>query len=104
MLKSELVLIAEEGTRPVGFVLSYPDRVPGRLVLKTLATAPDRRGLGLGTVLTARIHQIASQLGFKQVIHALMHSQNPSQHVSLRASAGGAALWRRYALYAREAA
>ncbi len=104
LLRNELVLIAEEGPRPVGFVLSYPDRVPGRLVLKTLATAPDRRGLGLGTVLTARIHQVACQLGFKQVIHALMHSQNPSQHVSQRASAGRALLWRRYALYSRGAA
>lgn len=104
LLRKELVLIAEEDEHPVGFVLSYPDRVPGRLVLKTLATAPNRRGLGLGTVLTARIHQLAREHGFQQVIHALMHSQNPSQHVSQRASAGGATLWRRYTLYAREAA
>lgn len=104
LLRPELVLVAEERERPIGFVLSYPDQVPGRLVLKTLATAPDRRGLGLGTLLTARIHRLAREHGFHSVIHALMHSRNASQHVSRRASSGEASLWRPYALYAREAA
>lgn len=104
LLRPELVLVAEEGARAIGFVLSYPDQVPGRLVLKTLATASDRRGLGLGTLLTARIHRVAREQGFQSVIHALMHQTNASQHVSRRASSGDASLWRRYALYAREAA
>ncbi|MEW6278040.1 MAG: GNAT family N-acetyltransferase [Candidatus Eremiobacterota bacterium] len=96
LLKPDLVLLAEEGSRLIGFVLAYPDR--NRVVLKTLATVPDRRGLGLGTVLTSRIHQAARRLGYGAVIHALMHSSNPSQHVSRGASAGSARLWREYAL------
>lgn len=104
LLRPELVLVAEEEQRAIGFVLSYPDQSPGRLILKTLATATDRRGLGLGTLLTARIHRLAREHGFHSVIHALMHSANASQHVSRRASSGGAGLWRSYALYAREAA
>lgn len=104
LLQPELVLVAHEGPRPVGFVLSYPDQAPGRLVLKTLATATDCRGLGLGTLLTARIHQVARRQGFHSVIHALMHTRNASQHVSRRASSGDASLWRTYALFSRETA
>ena len=58
LLDPELVRLAEDAEgRLLGFVFAFPDLLtvrdgrPTRAVLKTLATAPAARGLGLGTFL-----------------------------------------------------
>ena len=103
LLDPELVRLAygEDGTL-LGYVFAYPDpldrgegRAP-RVVLKTLATAPEARGLGLGGHLTAEVARLAFAGGAPAVIHALMHVDNTSTKISGKHAA---ALFRRYALY-----
>lgn len=90
--------VADDGAL-LGFVFAFadpwaPPEQP-RLVLKTLATAPAARGLGIGAALTDAVHRQAAARG-AAVIHALMQCANASLHISHgRASA----LFRRYRLY-----
>ncbi len=98
-----LVLIAEQASRPVGFVFGVPDwlqRQRGQCietaVLKTVAVLPGRSYAGLGNVLVAEFHQAARSLGYRRVIHALMHENNNS----LNLSGHYAKPFRRYALFA----
>jgi GNAT superfamily N-acetyltransferase len=102
LLDPELVRLAEDADgRLLGFVFAFPDALtmrdgrPTRVVLKTLATAPAARGLGLGTYLTDEIRRIAHEKGYASVIHALMQAQNES----IRISRHSARVFRRYALY-----
>ncbi len=101
----DLVLLAEQGAAPVGFVFGYPDAsraaAGGTLdtaVLKTLARIPGRAWAGLGTLLLAEFNRRARALGFRRVIHALMHESNASRNLSARWRARPI---RRYALFAR---
>jgi L-amino acid N-acyltransferase YncA len=101
----DLVLLAEDGGTPLGFVFGYPDALRAArgaavdtVVLKTLARVPGRAWAGLGTLLVAEFIRRARALGFRRVIHALMHDSNASRNLS--------AQWRsrtirRYALFAR---
>lgn len=98
----DLVRVAEDGEgRALGFVLAFPDLLtmedgrPTRIVLKTLATAPEARGLGLGTFLTDEIRRLAHEKGYASVIHALMQADNASVSISRHT----ARVFRRYALY-----
>lgn len=103
LLDPALVRLAEDGEgRLLGFVFAFPDRLtmrdgrPTRAVLKTLATAPAARGLGLGTFLTDEVRRVAHEKGYASVIHALMQADN----ASIRISRHSARVFRRYALYA----
>lgn len=103
-LQAELVLIAERHGQPVGYVFAVPDlnqarrgRAIDTAVLKTLAVHPNQGGIGLGSLLTARCHQAGRKLGFKRVIHALMHEDNKSRKISSHT----ARTIRRYVLYSR---
>jgi GNAT superfamily N-acetyltransferase len=88
----------------LGFVFAFPDLLsahggrPTRVVLKTLATAPAARGLGLGSLLTDEVRRIAREKGYRAVIHALMEAGNPS----VRISRHSARVMRRYALFGWE--
>ncbi|WP_017305800.1 GNAT family N-acetyltransferase [Spirulina subsalsa] len=104
LLRPELILIAEQDKKPIGFLLAFPDfnqRQRGetieQVILKTVAVLPKRDYAGLGNVLVKQCHAIAAKLGYRQVIHALMHEQNPSLNLSLRY----AQPFRRYALYGK---
>lgn len=85
----------------LGFVFAFPDLLstddgrPTRVVLKTLATAPAARGLGLGSLLTDEIRRVAHAKGYRAVIHALMEAGN----ASVRISRHTARVFRRYALF-----
>ena len=107
LLDPELVRLAEDADgRLLGFVFAFPDLLtmrdgrPTRAVLKTLATAPAARGLGLGTYLTDEIRRIAHEKGYASVIHALMQAENES----IRISRHSARVFRRYVLYGWEGA
>lgn len=105
VIRPELVLIAEENGRPVGFLFGLPDLAerqrgePVRTAIgKTLAVLPGRRYGGLGLVLTTVFHQRAAELGFQRVIHALQHEDNDRvRHMS----AFFGRIMRRYTLYAQ---
>jgi len=117
LLDPELVRLARGADgRLLAFVFAFPDpfdRVPDavrapaasggaprprglRVVLKTLATAPEARGLGLGGRLSAEVHRVAQGRGAPSVVHALMQVDNASTHISGRLRGEP---FRRYALY-----
>jgi hypothetical protein len=90
-----LVLFALSGAEPVGFLFGFPNGTtaqhPTGVVLKTYASAKP----GVGRLLADAFHRTARQLGFSEVIHALMHVDNVSRK---RSELHGATIFRRYAL------
>ncbi len=102
-IRPETALIAEQAGRAVGFAFALPDLAQAQrgepmdtLILKTIAVRPEAAGLGLGSLLAARVHEAASELGFHHVIHALMHADNRSRRISAHYQA---AEMRRYTLF-----
>jgi len=103
-VRPELVLLAEQAGRPVGYVFAIPDLAQAQrgepvttVIVKTLAVVPGRTNAGLGALLLDAVHQAAQRLGFKRAIHALMHETNKSRNLS----AHYAQMIRRYTLFAR---
>ncbi len=103
-IRPELVFLLEQRGRLVGFLFGIPDYLQGHkgapidtVLLKTLALHPGLRGQGLGRLMVARFHEAADRLGYRRVIHALMHEDN---HM-LRISRHTARPIRQYTLYAR---
>ena len=103
-VRPDLVLIAEHEGRPVGFAFTVPDLLerqrgaPARTVIvKTVATLPERRYAGLGGLMVDLTHEAARAAGFTRAVHALMHEANSSRRTSDRTGAP----MRRYALFAR---
>jgi ribosomal protein S18 acetylase RimI-like enzyme len=99
LLDPELVRLArgEDGSL-MGYAFAFPDPLTShghpRLVLKTLAVAPEARQLGLGRTLVEEVNAIAAARG-AAVIHALMHVANASKRISARTDSE---LFRRYRL------
>jgi predicted N-acetyltransferase YhbS len=103
LVRPDLVLVAEQGPRPIGYVFALPDALRDpcdTVVVKTLAAVPGRDWAGLGRLLLARVHQAARDAGYRRAIHALMHDSNPSTVLSART----ARLLRRYTLFAKRVA
>jgi hypothetical protein len=79
----------------VGFLFGMPDRpgdaAPPAAILKTYASAMR----GVGHLLADTYHRRAIELGFAEVIHALMHEDNVSRQ---RSEQHKARVFRRYAL------
>jgi GNAT superfamily N-acetyltransferase len=104
-VRPELVLIAEwKATQPIGYIFAVPDlaqaqrgQSPDTVIIKTLAVHPEHAGGGLGSLLTARCQGTADKLGYRRVIHALMHETNKSKRISSHT----AKTIRRYTLFAR---
>ena len=103
-VKPELVLLAEQHGRPVGYVFATPDFAQVQrgeqlttVIVKTLSVLPGRSYAGLGALLLGEIHTAAQQLGMTRAIHALMHETNKSRNLSAHYSH----TIRRYALLAK---
>lgn len=101
-VKPEFVWLAERDARCVGFCFCLPDLLQAQrggkvdsLIVKTLATLPDRDLAGLGLWLTQFAHQRAADMGFQSVIHALMHPGSRIKHFGKDSMA----IFRRYTLY-----
>lgn len=97
--------VAERDQTAVGFGFAFPDILQTRrgektttVILKTLAVAPEFRGIGLGNALVAACQSAAAGRGFRHVIHALIREGNPSGRIS----AHYAKPIRSYALFAKE--
>ena len=106
-VKTELVLLAEQGGKPVGYVFAVPDYAQAQrgepvttVIVKTLAVLPARANAGLGALLLGRVHEAAQSLGFTRAIHALMHETNKSRNLSARY----AHTIRRYTLFSKRIA
>jgi GNAT superfamily N-acetyltransferase len=104
LLAPELVVLAEREGELVGFLFALPDFAQAQrgeridtVILKTLAVLPSLAGIGLGSLLTAKVHTQAYELGYRWAIHALMHVENRSRRIS----AHTAQPFRQYTLYAR---
>jgi GNAT superfamily N-acetyltransferase len=103
LLEPRLVLLAREpGGALVSLLFGYPDPLwrpdgrPERAILKTIATAPEYRGMRISRHLLAVFRARAAALGFVESIHALMHVRNTSMRLS---GEHESVLFRRYALY-----
>jgi L-amino acid N-acyltransferase YncA len=102
-LKPELVLIAEQDQRLVGFIFAIPDlcqtqRGIDTVIIKTAAVLPGRAYAGLGNLLLVKVQAIAHSLGYRRAIHALMHDGNHSRNISDRYGQ----VIRRYAVFAKD--
>jgi hypothetical protein len=78
--------------RIVGLTLAFPDPIRrGAVVLKTyVGIVP-----GVGRAMADHVHRLAGELGFKEVVHALMRDGIVSQAQSRKF---GGTVFRRYAL------
>jgi GNAT superfamily N-acetyltransferase len=104
LLSPDLVVLAEREGELVGLLFALPDFAQAQrgeridtVILKTLAVLPGLAGIGLGSLLTARVHSQAYHLGYRWAIHALMHVANRSRRIS----AHTALPFRGYTLFAR---
>lgn len=101
LLDPSLVLLAESAAgEPLGFCFSLVDTLAPperpRVIVKTLASAPAARGMGLAGALVSITHASEAARG-AEIVHALIESGN----LSRRISAGHEARpFRRYALFA----
>lgn len=100
-----LVLLAERERALVGFVFCIPDLLERErrghartIILKTFGVHPQAMQGGLGSHLAASAQRVAFELGYRRLIYAFMHDDNPSVRISAHY---GPAI-RRYALYSRE--
>lgn len=94
---SRIALIDDEA---VAFILAYPDLTDSRrCVIKTAARHPQRRIPGLVRALESATYAAARASGCSQVIHALMHEDNPSLQ---RSQAEGSTILRQYALFVKQ--
>jgi predicted N-acetyltransferase YhbS len=103
-VRPELVRLAEQQGRAVGYVFALPDWAQAQrgepittVIVKTLAVRPGRAYAGLGAWLLGDVHAAAERLGYRRAIHALMHETNQSRNLS----AHYAETIRRYALFSR---
>ncbi|MGJ8657407.1 MAG: GNAT family N-acetyltransferase [Akkermansiaceae bacterium] len=83
----EFVLLAFQDERLIGFLFCLPDAYPRTLIVKTLATCPEHRAAGLGSLLVARAQQRAKEKGYTEAIHALQYESNSSLRISQRFNA-----------------
>lgn len=103
LMDPEFVLVVvDRAGHECGFLFAYPDLTsmrqeqPTRLIAKTVALAPAARGFGVAKHLLDRVRESARRRGFREVIHALMHTTNVSTHLPARYQSH---LFRRYALW-----
>jgi len=103
LIDPELVLLAHDRSgRLVAYQFAFPDPVSRfegratRVIVKTVATAPEARGLGIASHMLDLIRERARAKGYRAVIHALMHVSNFSVRMSVRHQGQ---IFRRYALY-----
>ena len=104
LVEPRLVVLAMHEDRPVGLAFCLPDwsqasrgEPVDTAILKTCAVRPDPIYAGLGGLLVQQAHRAARRLGFRRMIHALMHEANPSLNISARYGKP----FRRYTLFAK---
>tara|TARA_B100000683_G_scaffold217531_1_gene213553 strand:- start:15339 stop:16316 length:978 start_codon:yes stop_codon:yes gene_type:complete len=85
IIDSRLVLLAEYNDELVGVVFCFPDlysKTKKRLVIKTLARKNGKKFEGIGKMLGFMAIKKARELGYQDIIHALMLKDNFSNHLS----------------------
>lgn len=83
----------------VGFLFGLPDFLqgskPSQAIIKTYASMQR----GVGHLLGWYFHEMAREMGFKTVVHALMHSENISLD---RSKKHNGEIFRKYGLFAKK--
>ena len=104
-VQPELILLAEQHRRLVGYIFAVPDVLETKrganretVILKTVAVDPSLSGIGLGGVLMDLVQRAARRSGYRRAIHALMHETNASRAISSRY----ARTIRKYAVFSRQ--
>jgi GNAT superfamily N-acetyltransferase len=99
----ELVLMAEQAGRCVGYLFAIPDLAQqsrgaeiDTFIIKTVAVLP-QEARGLGTLLVTRAQRAGYERGYRNCIHALMFEDN----ISRKISGHYATVMRKYALFAK---
>ena len=94
-----MVFFAHAGSQLAGYLFALPDRLQGArpttAILKTYASGVS----GAGRMLADTAHRTFRDLGYTDVIHALMHVDNRSRHRSARHQGK---VFRRYDLMGRD--
>ena len=84
-LNPEWVLIAEnEKDESIAFIFGFDNlynRSEKSLIIKTLAQIPEYKYRGIGSYLTEFMHKKAKDVGYDNIIHALMHENNVSANI-----------------------
>ncbi|MFC5049806.1 hypothetical protein ACFPK9_04155 [Rubritalea spongiae] len=99
-----LVLLAERDNELVAYLFCIPDHAARQygkqpaIILKTLASKPDKALAGIGHLLVSQAHSIAKNKGYTEAIHALQHEDNEATRISERFQA---TKFRRYALMSK---
>jgi len=87
-LVSELILLAFNDDKPIGFVFLIPDynemKTKGKvetIIAKTIAVLPEYRRIKLGSAMLKEAYRNSVDLGFKDVIVALVYDENVSANL-----------------------
>ncbi len=103
LIHPELTILAEDRSGKVsGLVFCYDDplsRYGKRLVVKTIARNPSFRYAGMGNVLANMVIRRSKTMGYRSVLHALMHEKAASLNLSKRFKGE---VYRKYALYGKQ--
>jgi GNAT superfamily N-acetyltransferase len=97
MIDPKLLLIAEINGVGAGFMFSFA--AGDKLILKSMGTLPQYRGLGIGSILMAQVLAAGRAKGLKTAVAALMSDDNTSHKI---VSKYGSELIRKYTLYKLE--
>ena len=85
ILDPRFVFLAEHNNELIGVVLCFHDyysETKKRLVIKTLARKKEKQYSGIGKMLSHMAVKNAREHGYEYIIHALMHGDNFSLHLS----------------------
>ena len=83
----ELTIIAKDKAgNYVGCYFSFedPKRKGKTIILKTIARDPHPKFKGLGQLMGMYVYKQAKELGYKNMLHAFMHSEKGSTQLSLK--------------------
>ena len=97
MIDKELVVIAESGNSPVGFMFAFA--AGENLILKSMAVLPEFRSKGIGAKMMNHVLLAGQRKGLKSAIAALMSEGNNSHEII---SKYGSEKIREYTLYCLE--
>lgn len=98
-LDVDLIDLVFDERELVALFFALPDYYnKNRVVIKTIVRNPSRKYCGLGRILTYDFYKKALRMGYKEMIHAYIHANNPSLNVSRRFKGE---VFRRYALLSK---
>ncbi|MBI1305163.1 MAG: hypothetical protein GC181_00960 [Bacteroidetes bacterium] len=102
MIPRLIIIIENEAEEIQGLSFSIPDvgnTKEKTLVVKSMAKRMTDELKGCGSYLGAKTYQVAKSLGFEKAIHAFMHDDNTSKHLSIGKFNGS--VYRQYQLFGK---